>query len=295
MILDAAALKDLPLEDSPDLEFYRNLLEENAKLRAQVRGLTTKPERNDAALASRVKTDGVLKATPCDPIRSYSDYCAIRDYFLAKKNYRDYALWQVGVATGLRASDLVSLPIESVFDKEMHFREKLRLVEKKTGKVHQLLITDAVKEAVSTMIEHRRHVEYDEALFRSRKHEVGQSDAITPHHAYRVLNEAAKALNLPIHVGSHTMRKSFACIVACVDSSVIDMNMITKVQGLLNHSDPRITMRYLGVLDEMYDRARVVVSDFILGKTKTQDLVVGQSHSVDEVFERIEELSNKLK
>ena len=53
-------------------------------------------------------------------------------------------------------------------------------------------------------------------------------------YGWKILSDAGKALSLPIIIGSHTMRKSFANIAACVDKSSIDMNAITKIQGLLN-------------------------------------------------------------
>ena len=111
---------------------------------------------------------------------------------------------------------------------------------------------------------------------------------------WRILSNAGKALNLPLVIGSHTMRKSFANIAACVDKSCIDMNAITKVQGLLNHSDQRITMRYLGAYQDMYDRARVAVSDFVLGKTDVNEIIAGNQYTTDDVVERLDALEKIL-
>ena len=72
------------------------------------------------------------------------------------------------------------------------------------------------------------------------------------------------------------------------------MNAITKVQGLLNHSDQRVTMTYLGSYQEMFDRARVAVSDFVLGKTDVNEIIAGNQHTTDDVFERIEALEKLL-
>ena len=113
-------------------------------------------------------------------------------------------------------------------------------------------------------------------------------------HGWRILSNAGKALGLPIVVGSHTMRKSFANIAACVDSSCVDMNAITKVQGLLNHSDQRVTMKYLGTYQNMYDKARIAVSDFVLGKTGINKLIAGSQYSVDDVVEKLEILESML-
>ena len=92
----------------------------------------------------------------------------------------------------------------------------------------------------------------------------------------------------------HTMRKSFANIAACVDKSSIDMNAITKIQGLLNHSDQRVTMRYLGSYQQMFDKARKSVSDFVLGKTDVHEIVAGNNFTIDDIVSKLNELEKKL-
>ena len=114
-------------------------------------------------------------------------------------------------------------------------------------------------------------------------------------YGWKIISDAGKALNLPINIGSHTMRKSFANIAACVDKSTIDMNAITKIQGLLNHSDQRVTMRYLGKFQEMFDRARVAVSDFVLGKTDVNELIAGNAFTIDDIVGKLDNIETKLK
>ena len=61
-----------------------------------------------------------------------------------------------------------------------------------------------------------------------------------------------------------------------------------------NHSDPKCTMRYLKTFRTMYDKARITVSDFTLGKTDVNTLVAGTSHSIDQLFAKMEELENTI-
>ncbi|MBR3964749.1 MAG: radical SAM protein [Clostridia bacterium] len=72
------------------------------------------------------------------------------------------------------------------------------------------------------------------------------------------------------------------------------MNAITKVQGLLNHGDQRVTMKYLGSYQEMYDRARIAVSDFVLGKTDVNEIIAGTQYTNDDVVERLDALERIL-
>ena len=68
----------------------------------------------------------------------------------------------------------------------------------------------------------------------------------------------------------------------------------TKIQGLLNHSDQRVTMRYLGTYREMLDRARIAVSDFVLGRSGVNVLIAGDRYTVDDVMDRLDVLEDHL-
>lgn len=241
---------------------------------------------------SEYKSDGKLKAHAADSIRSYSDFKAIQDYFLAKGSVRDWMMWTIGVSLGLRVSDLLSLKWRNVIeDDKITIRKRIEIYEKKTGKLNNLLITEAVKKAISRYLVSIKYTfDLDGYLFASKK----TGGKMYEEHGWRILSRAGRALGLPLVIGSHTMRKSFANIAACVDKSTVDMNSITKVQGLLNHSDQRVTMRYLGTYQEMYDRARVAVSDFVLGKTGVDRILAGDQHTVDDIMERLEALESMI-
>ena len=85
-----------------------------------------------------------------------------------------------------------------------------------------------------------------------------------------------------------------ANIAACVDKSNIDMNSITKIQGLLNHSDQRVTMRYLGTYQKMFDNARKAVSDFVLGKTNVHELAAGTDIGFADIVSKLDALEATL-
>lgn len=240
---------------------------------------------------SEFKSDGKRKAHAAEPIRSYDDFIAIKNYFLHKNQYRNAAMWVTGVCTGGRISDLLNLKVTSVFNDDFSFRERIFLIEQKTGKLNNCLITEAIQESLTQYMESIGWALPPSAyLFPSGKTKEKMKEEC----GWRILSDCGKALNLPINLGSHTMRNSFANIVACVDKSVVDMNSITKIQGLLNHSDPKCTMRYLKTFRTMYDKARITVSDFTLGKTDVNTLVAGTSHSIDQLFAKMEELENTI-
>ena len=238
------------------------------------------------------KSDGKRKAHAADAIRSYDDFKAIQQYYLDAGRVRDWAMWTIGVSLGLRISDLLSLRFGDIIDNDKKtFKPRIQIYEQKTGKLNNILITESVIDAMTRYLDSIKwEFDLDGFLFPSRKTKGKMYEEC----GWRILSEAGKALNLPLVIGSHTMRKSFANIAACVDKSCIDMNAITKVQGLLNHSDQRVTMRYLGSYQTMFDKARIAVSDFVLGKTNVNEIIAGNQYTIDDVFERVDAVGKLL-
>lgn len=240
---------------------------------------------------SEYKSNGFKKAQAADAIRSYRDFQLIQNYFLEKNNVRDWMLWTVGVSLGLRISDLLSIKFKHILNADNTFKERITIIEKKTSKLNDCLITESVQDAVSKyLVSINYEFNQEDYLFSSKKTKTKLREDC----GWRIIATAGRNLQLPLNIGSHSMRKSFASIVACVDNSEIDMNTITKIQGLLNHSDQRVTMKYLGVFTTMYDKARKAVSDFVLGKTKIDNLVVGNTHTIDDLFTKLDTLESKV-
>ena len=275
------------------------LRKENEELRAKLELLERKRDRRTKAGIdntepleySEFKADNVRKARKADSIRSYDDFVAIQNYFLKRDKLRDWALWTVGVSFGVRISDLLPLKIKTVLNEDLSFRERVFLIERKTSKLNNCLITESVKYALTKYFDSRGwNFVMDNYIFISKK----TKGKMRKEYGWKILSDAGKALNLPLVIGSHTMRNSFANIAACADKSSIDMNAITKIQGLLNHSDQRVTMRYLGTFRNMYDKARIAVSDFILGRTDINELVVGNNYTIDDLFLKLERMESKI-
>ena len=102
---------------------------------------------------SDFKSDGKRKPHPADSIRSYSDFKAIQEYFWKKNDIRDWMMWTIGVSLGLRISDLLSLRFAHFISQDkVTIKPRIEIYEQKTGKLNNLLITEAVKLAIMTYI-----------------------------------------------------------------------------------------------------------------------------------------------
>jgi len=170
-----------------------------------------------------------------EPIRSKKQIEAIKRY-LKNQNLRDHLLFVLGINSGLRISDLLSLTIEDVKD-----RDRIILREKKTGKAKDFPLSDTCKKSIN---EYLSLIQKQSGwLFKSKK----GNRPITRIQAYRVINKAARFVGINEAIGTHTLRKTFGYWAY---KKGVD---ITKIQKLLNHSAPSVTLAYIGITKEELD------------------------------------------
>ena len=179
-----------------------------------------------------------------EPIRDRKKIEAIKK-LLRGSNLRDYVLFTFGINSGLRVSDLLKLQVVDVRDEKGRIKDRVTLREKKTGKSKTFPFSETVVKALKEYLVDK-DLANSSALFPSRK----GGGPITRQQAYRILNDAAKAVGLKDKIGTHTLRKTFGyhAYLTGVD--------ITRIQALMNHSSPRETLRYIGItqdeLDDVY-------------------------------------------
>lgn len=178
-----------------------------------------------------------------EPIRDKKQIDNMKRY-LKERNLRDWMLFVLGINNGLRISDLLALQIEDVkgFD-------RITIREKKTGKAKDFPLGDSCKKALSEYIKATGLT--DGPLFPSRKSTGCRgTGAISRQQAYAAINAAARAVGIKAAIGTHTLRKTFGywAFQQGVD--------VTRIQQLLNHSAPSVTLRYIGItkdeLDQVY-------------------------------------------
>lgn len=173
-----------------------------------------------------------------EPIRDKKQIEAMKRY-LKGTNLRDYLLFVLGINSGLRISDLLSLRVE-----EVRNADRVAIRERKTGKMKDFPLGLACKKAIQDYIKLSGLI--SGPLFPSRK----GTAALGRIQAYRILNESAKAVGIKEAIGTHTLRKTFGYHAY---KQGID---ITRIQKLLNHSCPSETLRYIGItkdeLDDIY-------------------------------------------
>ena len=171
----------------------------------------------------------------------------LRDNF--KYGRRNYTIFQVGKATLLRVSDVISLKKSDVFDDQDQIMKNAYIVDKKTKKQNTLYLrpvkTDLLVYQNWLMKYQMQHPDvkvYDSPwLFPSF---ANPDKHISGHTYYEIMQKVGNLLGLN-YLGTHTMRKTGAYRV--YEQSNHNIGLVMK---LLNHSSEAVTLNYLGLDQE---------------------------------------------
>ena len=172
-----------------------------------------------------------------DPIRKLKDIKSIAE--MLKPSPRDHLLFVMGVNNGLRAGDLLRLKAKDV----CHLKpgEHITIRESKTGKSNILLVNKTVYKALRGYLEALKPEDND-YLFKSRK---GSNKAVTIQHVNYLMKKWTAAVNLKGNFGAHSLRKTFGYIQRVEFGVGFDV-----IARRYNHTNPAVTMRYLGIEDK---------------------------------------------
>ena len=178
------------------------------------------------------------------PIREIDTIAQVKQ-LLQDRGGKYYIMFVIGLNTGLRVSDILNLRAADIRGKR-----HVTLTEKKTGKSKRFLVNDKLQQEVDCFITAGGLCDGD-YLIASRK---GRNRPITRVQAYRILRDTAARLNLS-EIGTHTMRKTFGYWHYKQHKDV------AVLQDIFNHSAPGITLKYIGITQDVKDRT---LQDFFL-------------------------------
>ena len=176
------------------------------------------------------------------PIRDPDVIEGIKEY-LKLRSMRNYLFFCFGIYSGLRVSDLRLLKVGMV--RGTH----VTIMEKKNKNKKKFIIHPVIKDDLNRYIAGKSDNDF---LFPSRQIKTKsrlRNQPIDRSTAYRMLNDAAHEFGLS-EIGTHTMRKTWGYHLYRQDSRNLALLM-----EMFGHSDQSITLRYIGVTQEMMDAA----------------------------------------
>ena len=193
-------------------------------------------------------------------------------YFEDNNMWLHYLLLVMGVNTARRVGDLLSLTWEHIYDpRNGKIRdEMLDFVEDKTDKLASPRINSAVREAIEKYIAKTGCVpaknNYHEYVFMqlSGTH-AGKVVSDDGHR--KALKKAADAVGISYNVGTHSARKTFGKMSRMLHPN--DYDSMELLQTIYNHSDTKVTRRYIGLtkekVNQYYDDMGKLFNDYVVG------------------------------
>lgn len=170
-----------------------------------------------------------------EPIRKKSDIKKI-ERILSEQNLRDLVLFTLGINCGLRISDILNLNVGDVKNKNY-----ISIVEKKTSKPKRFPINVKLKPMFDEFTKNR---ELSEPLFLSVF-----NNRLDRTQAYRIINRVCRMAGLDCNIGTHTLRKTFGY------HHYQKFKDIAVLQKIFNHFTPQVTLRYIGIDQDMIDES----------------------------------------
>lgn len=169
------------------------------------------------------------------------------------KNTRDKCLFALGINTGYRITELLSIKLSDVY-KDGIILNRLKIARRNI-KAHlqsrDIPLNRYSQYAIQTYVQECGPFSPDDYLFQSRK---GENRAISRIQAHNILHDAFTKSNLYTSYSTHTMRKTFAHFIYKSSG-----NDLIATQMSLGHADITTTIKYLNLKQQIID-------DLILNK-----------------------------
>ena len=170
-----------------------------------------------------------------EPIRKIKDIKRIKRNL--KDKPRDLLLFTLGINNGLRIGDLLKLKVKDV--KDLQPGEGFTIKEQKTNKSNIVMINKEVRRALAVYLDEVKPNDED-YLFKSR---IGQNQPLNRSYVNSLVKKWTAELKG--NYGTHSLRKTFGYIQRKMFGTSFEV-----ICKRFNHSNPSITMRYLGIEDK---------------------------------------------
>jgi integrase len=183
------------------------------------------------------------QTTNVQPIKDSNVLKQVQDTLLHnfQAGRRNYTIFQLGKVTLLRVSDVLSLEYSDVFTEDGVLKKRAYIRDQKTGKPNTLYLNPIEKDLYL-------YKEWlDDLGIRSKWLFPSSTDwnsPVTRKQYYKIMSKTGDLLGIN-YLGTHTMRKTGAYRV--YEQTNYNIGFVMK---LLNHSDQKSTLSYLG-LDEV--------------------------------------------
>jgi integrase len=171
----------------------------------------------------------------------WNDFISLITRLEKDENYKFCLLISIGVFTGLRISDLLTLTYSDLLK-----NETFTLREKKTQKQRSIKVNKDLKEIVSRIVSKAKITDLNQLIFLNKY----GSKSIDKSYVNVKLKELIKKYRIKLdgNVSTHTFRKTLGRRVMEVNN--YSNESLVLLMDLFGHSSMSITKRYLGIREQ---------------------------------------------
>ncbi|TMW70379.1 tyrosine-type recombinase/integrase [Alteribacter natronophilus] len=155
---------------------------------------------------------------------------------LKRHSLRDYALFTMGINTGLRITELLEIKLSDIWDSSGSIAEFYSPWPEESTHFNRFYLNGQTRQALNEYLFSEK-LGPDDYLFQSSRGPF----PISRQHAYRVIHQAAREAGITSKIGTHTMRKTFG--YHAYHRGVA----ISLIQKIYHHSSRKKTYEYLGI------------------------------------------------
>lgn len=178
-----------------------------------------------------------------EPIRDLKKIAQIKNLLRWEWNIRDLLLFELGINSALRVSDLLDIRVLDVFTSIDTPADFFDVKEEKTGKANRITITPKVKETLKLYAETYPEVvkNPNHYIFFHKKRFPSGSEQIGRKTSWLLLSNLCESVGLKWNFWNHTLRKTwwYQARVQWIPLEII--------QHKLNHSSLAVTQKYLWI------------------------------------------------
>lgn len=166
----------------------------------------------------------------------------IRELLKNKKKTMELVLLNIGIDTMLRYSDISQLKISDVLDNKGEIKKEIKLIQKKTGNFHLVLLSENTRETIKLWLQESKKNMQDYIFTGKTKSQNFRKDKLSRITYARFIKNWASYLQLnQEEYSTHTLRRSRA---VHMHNQGVSIEIIRR---LLGQKSIESTKAYLGI------------------------------------------------
>ena len=168
----------------------------------------------------------------------------VREYFHRPSRYkannlRNYAYYLFDLNVARRSGDAVKTKIKDVLNEDGTLKSHVTFHEEKTGKTTVVPFNSIAQEAIMEYLNTKESYKMSDYLFQNYK----TGERITVDGMRKVIKRMGKELNIPVNLGTHSLRKTF--VTEAIKNNPNDSTVEIMASKALNHSRVETTYNYI--------------------------------------------------